>query len=71
MIVDDRQLPGEAVIQFDGPVVLQQEVLGDENVVHRGQVQQKNPAARGEAKRRGRNREEADDPDNSKFSVSV
>ena len=36
VVVDDRQIAGVAVIQFDGRIVLQQEILGDERVAHRG-----------------------------------
>jgi hypothetical protein len=34
-------------------------------------LQQKNPAARGEAKRRGRNREEANNTDDTSFRMIV
>ena len=115
MIVDDRQVAGVLVIQLNGAIVLEEEVLRDEDVAHgsspdatrnckrqgaagdcpdfrptkmglspsrrsehlavpfgaaKGQppaastrapfhATTKNPAARGKAKRRGRNREEA------------
>ena len=34
VVVDDRQIAGEAVIEFDRTVVLQEKVFGDEDVVH-------------------------------------
>ena len=34
VVVDDRQIAGEAVIELDRAVVLQEEVFGDEDVVH-------------------------------------